>query len=126
MIGGRARLVIAAAHGPDCIAADTVASEILRHIPRLSERRKLDATTLFAALKVMPIEWKPPAAYADRFKEASERMAARDPDDSPTVALALKTGLPVWSQDKDLSDAGIDVFTTGELLDALREAGHEG
>jgi predicted nucleic acid-binding protein len=73
----------------------------------------------------MPIEWKPPTAYAARFKEARERMAARDPDDSPTVALALKMSLPVRSQDKDFSDAGVEVFTTGELLDALREAGHD-
>jgi PIN domain len=74
--------VIASVHGPRCIAAEAVASEIIQRIPRLAEQRKLDATTLFAALKVMPIEWKPPTAYADRFKEASERMAARDPDDS--------------------------------------------
>jgi len=38
--------------------------------------------------------------------------------------LALTLGLPVWSQDKDLTIAGLDVHTTGELLDALRDAGH--
>ncbi|MCA1700041.1 MAG: hypothetical protein LC790_14520 [Actinobacteria bacterium] len=53
-----------------------------------------------------------------------ERIAARDPDDWPTVALALALGVPVWSQDKDLTAAGVDVATTGELLDALRDAGH--
>jgi hypothetical protein len=31
--------------------------------------------------------------------------------------------LPVWSQDKDLRDADVDVFTTGDLLDALRDSG---
>jgi predicted nucleic acid-binding protein len=72
----------------------------------------------------MPIEWKAAADYADQRQEAERRIAARDPDDWPTVALALKLGLPVWSQDKDLTDAGLDVFTTGELLDALRDAGH--
>jgi predicted nucleic acid-binding protein len=36
------------------------------------------------------------------------------------VALALSLGLPVWSQDKDLEDAGVEVFTTGDLLDAMR------
>lgn len=123
-MGGRARLVIASAHGPRCIAADTVAAEIIRHIPRLAELRKLDATTLLAALKAMPVEWKPPESYADRFKEATQRMASRDPDDAPTVALALKIELPVWSQEKDLGDAGVEVFTTGELLDALRKTGH--
>ena len=29
-----------------------------------------------------------------------------------------------WSQDKDLSDAGLAVFTTGDLLDGLRADGH--
>lgn len=67
----------------------------------------------------MPIAWKPAAAYSDLRQEAERRIAARDPDDWPTVALALKLDLPVWSQDKDLYDAGIEVFTTGELLDAL-------
>lgn len=52
------------------------------------------------------------------------RIAARDPDDWPTVALALAFGLPIWSQDKDLQDSGLEVVTTGELLDALRDAGH--
>ncbi len=46
-----------------------------------------------------------------------------NPDDWPTVALKLD--LPVWTQDKDHTDAGIEVFTTGDLLDALRDAGHD-
>ena len=29
----------------------------------------------------------------------------------------------VWSQDKDFTDAGLEVFTTGELLDAMRGEG---
>lgn len=45
--------------------------------------------------------------------------------DWPTLALAIKLSLPVLTQDKDFVDAGVDVFTTGELLDALRDAGHE-
>lgn len=71
----------------------------------------------------MPIAWKPEADYEDLRVEAESRIAARDPDDWPTVALALKLALPVWSQDKDLADAGLKVFTTGDLLDALRDAG---
>lgn len=72
----------------------------------------------------MPIEWRPAADYDHRRRDAEQRIAARDPDDWPTVALALTLGLPVWSQDKDLTVAGVDVYTTGDLLDALRDAGH--
>jgi predicted nucleic acid-binding protein len=43
----------------------------------------------------MPIAWKPAATYDDLREEAERRIAARDPDDWPTVALALKLDLPV-------------------------------
>ena len=56
----------------------------------------------------------------------SRRIAARDPDDWPTIALALTLDLPVWSQDKDLADSGLKVFTTGQLLDALADTGDGG
>lgn len=49
-------------------------------------------------------------------------MANRDPEDWPTVALALVRSLPIWSQDKDLHAAGLVVYTTGDLLDAIRAA----
>jgi predicted nucleic acid-binding protein len=124
LIGGRARLVIASAHGPRCIATEAVAVEIARHVPRLAAKRRLDPALLLAALQVMPIEWRAVVDYEGRREEAERRIAARDPDDWPTVALALTLGLPVWSQDKDLTVAGVDVVTTGELLDALRDAGH--
>jgi predicted nucleic acid-binding protein len=107
------------------VAADAVAREIAEHLPRLAAKRGLDASLLFAALAVMPVDWRPQSDYADRREQAEERIEARDPDDWPTVALAVKLNLPVWSQDKDLVVAGVEAFTTGQLLDALRDAGHE-
>jgi predicted nucleic acid-binding protein len=122
LIGGRARLVIASAHGPQCVATDVVASEIAEHLPKLAAKRGLDVTLLFAALQAMPIDWKLPEDYEDQREQAQQRISHRDPDDWPTVALALKLELPVWSQDKDMDDAGLHVLTTGELLDAIRVA----
>jgi predicted nucleic acid-binding protein len=118
--------VIASEHGPRCVAADAVADEIARHIPRLASKRGLDPALLFAALQVMPIEWKAAHEYDAHREEAERRIAGRDPDDWPTVALALTLDLPVWTQDKDHTDARIEVFTAGDLLDALRDAGHGG
>ncbi len=105
------------------MATQAVAEEIARHLPRLAAKRGLDQALLLAALQVMPIAWKPAADYEEHREEAEKRIADRDPDDWPTVALALKLDLPVWSQDKDLAVAGVEVFTTGELLDTLRDAG---
>lgn len=72
----------------------------------------------------MPMEWQAAAVYERHHAEAQRRIGARDLDDWPTVALSLETGLPVWSQDKDLTVAGVEVWTTGELLDAMRDTGH--
>jgi predicted nucleic acid-binding protein len=121
LIGGRARLVIASPEGPTCVATQAVAEEIARHIPRLAAKRGLDEALLLSALQVMPVEWMPVADYEAQRAEAERRMAERDLDDWPTVALALEVGLPVWSQDKDFADAGVVVFTTGQLLDGLCE-----
>lgn len=120
LIGGRARLVVASLGGPTCIATQAVAEEIARHLPTLAIKRKLDQALLFAALQVMPIDWRAASEYEHYREEAEKRIAARDPDDWPTLALAVALDLPVWSQDKDFADVGIEVFTTGELLDALR------
>ena len=97
-----------------------MAEEVAEHVPAVAERRGLDAALLLAALSVMPVDWQPPAEYEPRRNEAERRMARRDPEDWPTVALALARSLPIWSQDKDMEAAGVTVYTTGELLDAIR------
>ena len=73
----------------------------------------------------MPVAWQPPAVYEPEREEAERRMAGRDPEDWPTVALALACSLPIWSQDRDLEVAGLTLYTTGQLLDAIRDAGAE-
>ena len=73
----------------------------------------------------MPVDWQLPEAYEPHREEAERRMAGRDPEDWPTVALALARSLPIWSQDKDMEAAGVAVHATGELLDAIRNAGGE-
>lgn len=108
LIGGRAQLVLASPLGPTCIAASAVADEVLAHLPAIAERRGLDPTLVTAALAVIPIEWHAAADYDHHRAEAERLIAARDPDDWPTVALALATGFPIWTQDKDFSITGIE------------------
>ncbi|GAC1572609.1 MAG: hypothetical protein NVS3B18_05850 [Candidatus Dormibacteria bacterium] len=73
-----------------------------------------------AALRLVPITWHDVSVYGGRRVQAEGLIAHRDPDDWPTVALALELGVPMWTQDKDFSVTGLPVLTTGELLDRLR------
>ena len=65
------------------------------HLPRLAARRHPALGELLLALQLMPVTWQSEAVYASFETEARNRIAARDPDDWPTVALALVLGLPV-------------------------------
>jgi hypothetical protein len=51
--------------------------------------------------------------------EATRRMRRRDPDDADVLALALHLDVPIWSNDIDFEEAGIQWHTTAELLNAL-------
>ena len=102
--------MIASPHGPRCIATEAVADENRPPHPGPRSQAPPGPALRLAALQVMPVQWTPAADYDDRREEAEQRIAARDPDYWPTVALALKLGLPVWSQDKDLTTAGLDVL----------------
>ncbi len=123
LIGGRAQVVLSSQLGPRCIGAAAVADEVLEHLPGIAERRGLDPTLVTAALAVIPIEWLPASSYQQRRADAERLITDRDPDDWPTVALALSTSLPIWSQDKDLAVTGLELHTTGQLLDAIRAQG---
>jgi predicted nucleic acid-binding protein len=56
------------------------------------------------------------ATYGASLPDAERRIGRWDPDDVDLLALALHTGLPVWSNDNDFVDAGVEWFTTAELL----------
>ena len=111
--------MLASPHGPRCVAADAVAEEIAEHLPELATKRHLDLDLLLAAFQVLPVEWQPLDAYELQQEESLRRIGARDPDDWPTVAIALSLALPIWSQDKDLQVSGLQVYTTSDLLDLL-------
>lgn len=96
-----------------------VRQEVERYIPVLAARCTAGLELYAAALRMLPITWYEEEAYLHRHSEAERRMATRDPDDWPVVALALALGVPVWTQDKDLGIPGIRCYIAGELLDTL-------
>jgi hypothetical protein len=62
----------------------------------------------------LPIELK-----RELFSVLADDVRRRDPDDVEILALVLHTGLPVWSNDNEFTDAGVEWFTTAELLAKL-------
>jgi predicted nucleic acid-binding protein len=57
----------------------------------------------------------PERLYRQHETEAWDRIP-RDPDDGHTVAVALRYGTAIWTQDNDFLGCGIATWTTGTLL----------
>ena len=55
------------------------------------------------------------AAYQEYEAAARDRIP-RDPNDWPTVALALRMGIGIWTNDQDYFGCGVPVWTTETLL----------
>ena len=71
----------------------------------------------------MLIEWKPAADYDDRRQDAQQRIAARDPTTGRPSPSRSRSTCPSGHKTKDLASAGVDIYTTADLLDALRDTG---
>jgi predicted nucleic acid-binding protein len=93
-LGGKAAeaLVLALDARIRVYAPRQVQDEVTEWLPRLAQKRGLDEHLLLGAFALMPIEWKE-YAITQRYKdEALRRIGDRDPDDWPTVALAIDAG----------------------------------
>lgn len=90
--------------------------EVVQYIPILSSKRQLPPEDLYLALSMLPVSVYDEAFYQNKIRQAKKLMAKRDPDDHHLLALALKLNCPVWSNDKDFHESGIDVYSTMDLL----------
>lgn len=77
----------------------------------MKRRRRLD--TLLLILAALPIIVVDQPEYDDHLLDADRRMRARDPDDVDVLALALHLKLPVWTNDNDFEECGIEDFPNG-------------
>jgi predicted nucleic acid-binding protein len=109
---------------PPIFSAAHVRDEVVEWLPELARKRKLDLGLLLAVFQSLPIRWIGDDSYGRFEEEGRRRMAKRDEEDWPTVALALTTAerhnVAVWGQDKDLLVSQLEVVTTGDLLDRLK------
>jgi predicted nucleic acid-binding protein len=81
---------------------------IKRRIPAQPALDLLD--NVLGLLQVVDLEF-----FGHLEGEARGRIAARDPDDWPMVALALAVDAPLWTQDPDFFGSGIATWTTATV-----------
>jgi predicted nucleic acid-binding protein len=119
VIGGRAALVL---NHPDVEEVLTTAStfaEVQEYALRLGRKKRIPEEIIQLAIAAIPVLIVPAPEYRPAMSQARQLIEQRDPDDVELLALALRTGLPVWSNDNDFEKTGVTRFTTAELLARL-------
>jgi predicted nucleic acid-binding protein len=105
----------------DIIVATTESNlaEVREYLPRLASKYALELEILEAQLKILPLEIHDDTSYADCLAEARQQLELIDPDDIHLLALALKLGIPIWSNDKHFETVAVKVYPTASLLKNL-------
>lgn len=119
VIGGRAKAVLEHSDVDEVLTTETVLAEVQEYAVQLAGKRGLSLDIVLMAVATLPVQPVEREVYEDSIAEAKRRIGRRDPDDVEMLALALQSGTPVWSNDNDFEDAGIEWFTTAELLARL-------
>ncbi|MBI3492991.1 MAG: PIN domain-containing protein [Acidobacteria bacterium] len=119
VIGGRAGLALRHPKVEAVFTPAVTIDEVYEYVGTLARKKDLPLDTLLLALAALPIKVVDRSTYRGHVAEAARRMRLRDPNDIDVLALALHLELPVWSNDNDFEDAGIEWHTTAELLKTL-------
>ncbi|HEX9459479.1 MAG TPA: PIN domain-containing protein [Thermoanaerobaculia bacterium] len=118
-IAGKAAIRVFATPDLMIVTTDENVAEVLEYVPEFAARYGLPKETLLDALELLPIVVYSKRDYSTHLFAARALMANRDPDDIPLAALALKLGVPVWSNDRHFNDFPNGVVTTARLLKLL-------
>ncbi|MGH9160531.1 MAG: PIN domain-containing protein [Vicinamibacteraceae bacterium] len=119
VIGGRAALALRHEQVEQVFTPRAAYDEVLEYLPPLAKKKRLQLDTLLLSLAALPVTVVERSDYASRLPESERRISERDPDDVDVLALALHLKIPVWSNDNDFEDAGVEWHTTAELLKML-------
>lgn len=93
--------------------------EVEEYLPHMAEKYDLPAELVGMQLRLLPLRIHPVRDYADLLAQANAELRNRDPDDAHVLALARVLGLPIWSNDRDLSAVGVECYTTARLIRLL-------
>lgn len=99
--------------------AEHTIREVREFIPELAHELGEEPDQLGLVLALLPLSPYPRQFYEEYLEEAKRRIAHRDPDDVDVLALTLKLGCPLWSNDADFDEAKVTRYTTAQLLSQL-------
>ena len=119
VLGGRAKAILEHPKIELVVTAEVTFAEVQEYAAQLAIKKRLPLDLVLLTMASLPVKIVAREEYASSIAKASRRIGKRDPDDVDLLALALHLKLPVWSNDNDFEDAGVEWHTTAQLLKKL-------
>jgi predicted nucleic acid-binding protein len=120
VLGGQARLILGNTEIEEILTAETTFAEVEEYAVVLARKRRLPTDLLLLAVASLPVTIVEREAYAKSISKAKRRIGPRDPDDVDILALAIQFGIPIWSNDRDFENSGVQLYTTEDSLRKFR------
>jgi len=120
VLGGRAKDVLLHHEVEEVVTAETTFQEVQEYASQLARKKRLSLDVVLLSVAALPVRVVAREDYAQAIPQAEEKIGQRDPDDIHLLALAIQSKIPVWSNDNDFADTGVEWYTTAELLKRLR------
>jgi predicted nucleic acid-binding protein len=95
--------------------------EVAEYLPRMAGKYELPEELVEIQWRLLPLRVHPVGDYRRHLRKAIADLKDRDPEDAHALALARSLALPIWSNDRDLSDRDVECYTTARLLRLLSE-----
>lgn len=118
-IGGRAQVVLTHQEIEEILTVSAVMDEVREYLWHLGRKKRLREDILLMVVATLPVTVVGREKYEESRAEAAERIGHRDADDVDLLALAIHLGVPVWSNDGDFAEVGVEWYTTAQLLKKL-------
>ncbi len=99
------------------LTPDTAFEEAREKLPGILERRKVPADIAMTMLDQLTdvVQAVDAETYRSFEHLARERIACRDEDDWPVLAVALALGCAIWTEDADFFGCGVATWTTDRV-----------
>jgi predicted nucleic acid-binding protein len=119
VLGGRAKSVLTHPVVEEIFTTEFTLREVEEYAVVLARKRRLALDTLLLAVATLPVSVVARETYVRSVARARRLIGGRDPDDIEILALALHLKIPLWSNDDDFHNTGIEWYTTAELIKKL-------
>jgi len=96
-----------------------VLREVRDYLPIVARQYDMLPQALEAQFRLLAVRECEPSEFAPKLEAAKRSIAKRDAHDVELLALALAFEIPIWSNDSDFKDAGVEWYMTARLLRRL-------